>query len=232
MNYLDAIWPGARRRVYQTWHPEWQTVRDPLLDLAAVKFIVARDPLTAVPTGLTHVYSDRDATIYRSEQAVARARFVPEAIVAPESLTPSALKSMIGQLKTAVVLEGHAGRLPRPACDAVQRPTVELLEDRISQIRLKVAAPCSGFVVLADLFYPGWQATIDGKDTRIYKANYAFRAVEVDAGTHEVVFAYRPMSLRVGVPVAILTALGLIVYFVCIGLQKLRARRPQPAAIA
>jgi hypothetical protein len=232
LDYAEAIWRGARNTVYQTGSPEWKVVRDPLLDLAAVKFIITRDPLASVPAGLTQVYSDRDGTIYRSTEALARARFVPEAVVAPKSLSPTALKGMTGQLKSAVVLQDYPGTAPRPACSAAQTASVEFLEDRVSQIRLKVAAPCRGFVVLADLFYPGWQATIDGKDTRIYKANYAFRAVEVDAGTHEVVFAYRPVSLRVGVPVAILTALGLIVYFVCIGVQKLRARRPRPAAIA
>ena len=231
VNYAEAIWPGARSTVYQIWNPEWKTVRDPLLDLAAVKFIVAKDPLAAVPSGLMQVYSDGDVTIYRSTEALARVRFVPEVITAPAGFSPSALKGMTEQLKSAVVLEDYVGTGPRPACSAAQAASVEFLEDRVSQIRLRVTAPCRGFVVLADLFYPGWQATIDGKDTRIYKANYAFRAVEVDAGTHEVVFAYRPMSLRVGVPVAILTALGLIVYFVFIGVRRAQGTEPAAAAV-
>jgi hypothetical protein len=232
VEYADAIWSNVRRNVFQISNSEWKIASDPLLDLAAVKYVLTHTPLQPVPAGLTQVYSDRDATVYRSDRAFARARFVPDAIAPPDNFAPSMLKGMIERLQTAVVLDGYSGEARKGGCDAPGAAAVEFLQDGVNQIRLKVSAPCSGFLVLADLFYPGWQATLDGKSAPVYKANYAFRAVEVDAGTHEVVFAYRPWSTRIGVPVAALTALGLLAFFAFATIRNARPRGQRVATSA
>jgi uncharacterized membrane protein YfhO len=51
---------------------------------------------------------------------------------------------------------------------------------------------------LADTYYPGWTAAVDSQPVRLFRANYAFRAVQVPAGPHTVVFDYRPLSFAVG----------------------------------
>jgi uncharacterized membrane protein YfhO len=81
--------------------------------------------------------------------------------------------------------------------------------DGVSRIKLSAVAPCAGFLVLADLYSLGWTATVDGKDAVIYKANYAFRAVALGRGPHEVVFTRAPWSTRLGIPIAVLTFAGL-----------------------
>jgi uncharacterized membrane protein YfhO len=49
----------------------------------------------------------------------------------------------------------------------------------------------AGFVVLTDAYYPNWSALVDGVDVPIYRADVMFRAVWVDAGTHQVTMRYR-----------------------------------------
>jgi uncharacterized membrane protein YfhO len=49
-----------------------------------------------------------------------------------------------------------------------------------------------------DAYYPGWRATVDGQAVDILRANYAFRAIALEAGAHEVALAYRPRSLIAG----------------------------------
>ena len=51
---------------------------------------------------------------------------------------------------------------------------------------------------LTDTYYPGWRAYVDGTQTPIYRANLAFRAIEVPKGRHKVVFAYTPRSFYAG----------------------------------
>jgi uncharacterized membrane protein YfhO len=76
--------------------------------------------------------------------------------------------------------------------------------------------------VLADTWYPGWQATVDGVPTEILRANHAFRAVRLEAGEHTVEMAYRPPVVLVGGAVS-LTALILLVA----GLLLARKREDQ-----
>lgn len=64
--------------------------------------------------------------------------------------------------------------------------------------------------MLSDTWYPGWQATVDGEPADILRANYAFRAVRLDAGEHTVEMIYRPTLVLVGGAVS-LVALALLV---------------------
>ena len=65
-----------------------------------------------------------------------------------------------------------------------------------------------GWVVLADTYYPGWAAWVDGVPANIRHADYAFRGVAVPAGSHTIVFDYQPGSLMEGSLLTILGALA------------------------
>ena len=71
-------------------------------------------------------------------------------------------------------------------------------------IRANVAR--AGFLVLADTYYPAWQATVDGRPAHVFRANVSQRAVYLREGDHEVVFEFRSKALRWG---AILSAVSL-----------------------
>ena len=55
-----------------------------------------------------------------------------------------------------------------------------------------------GWLFLSEAYYPGWKARIDGKEARIFSADYAFRAVFIPAGTHKLRLDYEPVSFRIG----------------------------------
>ena len=57
---------------------------------------------------------------------------------------------------------------------------------------------CTGMVILADSYYPGWQATVDGRSAPIWEAYGAIRGVVVPAGDHQVEFRFRPGSVYLG----------------------------------
>lgn len=212
VDYADAIWPGARSNVYEIGNPQWTSFADPLLDLAAVKYVVFPQPLIHVPGGYSEVYSDPAVTSYRNNAAFARARYVPNVLEPPDRFTPAILKARIKELRTGVFLEDYSKYGPvMRSCPAPALPPVEFLQDDPGRVRLRVDAPCDGFVVLADLFFPGWQATVNGHNARIYKANYAFRAVEVRAGANDIVMTYRPAAWRFGAPLAAATLISVFV---------------------
>jgi len=66
---------------------------------------------------------------------------------------------------------------------------------------------CRGMVVIADTWYPGWYATVDGRPATIYRPYTALRGVVVEKGSHTVVLRYRPRSAMLG---AIMTVAGIL----------------------
>jgi uncharacterized membrane protein YfhO len=92
------------------------------------------------------------------------------------------------------------------------------------RVVVEVEADRPGNVVLTDAFYPGWQATVDGSEVPILRAEPYFRAVPVEAGRHRVEFAYRPLSLRLG---SALSGLSMLVGLVVLALGGMRGRRKE-----
>jgi len=60
-----------------------------------------------------------------------------------------------------------------------------------------------GVLVLADMWYPGWEATVDGNPAPVLAVDGVFRGVEVGQGAREVVFTYYPTSFRIGMVVSL-----------------------------
>lgn len=78
-----------------------------------------------------------------------------------------------------------------------------------NKIQIKTAAENQSILFLSDNYYPDWKAFVDGKETKIYRANYSFRSIIVPKGNHEIVFQYEPQSFRYGM---ILTFTGLLLF--------------------
>ncbi len=71
-------------------------------------------------------------------------------------------------------------------------------------VTITVDAETDGYLILADTWFPGWQAKIDGEKTEIFYADYLFRAIFVPQGTHQIEFKYLPTSFYVGVALSII----------------------------
>lgn len=80
-------------------------------------------------------------------------------------------------------------------CGPVQ---ITNLESSLHISRFSVLNSCDGYLVFSEPFYPGWKVSLDGKSTTVLRANYAFSAIFLPAGEHEVKRLYRPTSLLVG----------------------------------
>jgi hypothetical protein len=75
------------------------------------------------------------------------------------------------------------------------------------QTAVLVNNPLPGHLVLSDTYFPGWQATVDGRPVRILRANYLIRAVPLAPGAHRVVFTYRPWPWRIGASASLVSLL-------------------------
>jgi len=82
-----------------------------------------------------------------------------------------------------------------------------ILRYRPNHIHIKVHAAQDGFLLLNDMYYPGWKCDVDGNPQEILRGNYLFRVVRIPKGPHDVRFAFRPFSVTLGVVVTIFTVL-------------------------
>ena len=88
---------------------------------------------------------------------------------------------------------------------------------RHDRLRLRVVAPAPGYLVLSNLWYPGWRAWIADTPTDILPANYALQAIPVAAGEHRVTLRYLPWSFYGPL---LLTIGGLVLSAVLLGRRR------------
>jgi hypothetical protein len=119
-----------------------------------------------------------------------------------------------------VVLIEHEQQLP--AAGGGELVEARIVDEHPERVVVEVDAAGPGVLVLTDSHYPGWEARVDGAPAEILLANGVHRAVAVAGGPHEVVFAYRPSSLRWGAAVSIGSLLLLLVV---LGSGRWRRRR-------
>ena len=150
-----------------------------------------------------------DVKIYENLSAAGRAFLIHQAVVLPDddSVLAHMQAAMFDPLREVVLSGAGDADWPQPAAGEEHVQVVGYSPERVT---LMVTATTPGYVLLADAWYPGWQAEVDGQPVPLYRADLLFRAVALDAGQHEVVFLFRPLSVRVGAWISLAGGLGLI----------------------
>lgn len=185
----------------------------------------------------------RDFQVLRNDQAYPRAWIVHAARAAPSSdtSTPEARRRCLDEITYArdlwreaglsvhdphavawidrTVLRTLAHYLPGRAPGPHESVQVEYPDPQHAELVATLDSP--GIVVLSDVDYPGWELTIDGRPAPIYTVNLAMRGAAVEAGTHRLVYAYRPRSFLVG---GIISLFGLGTWLSLAGHSVVRRR--------
>jgi hypothetical protein len=196
-----------------------------------ILFIDASSPLVAVanvryvfwpydvpmPAGWSEADAEGPCRLYANRAAFPRAWVVGGAMPARGPLDAGRVaRSSDFHPSRTVILEAAVLRPP-----SVVEHRIDWIERGADRVRLHVTSEADGFLVLADAFYPGWEATIDGRETPVLRANVAFRAVALTRGGHEVAFRFRPSSARNGLWLTALSLAAALAWLIAA-----RARRP------
>jgi hypothetical protein len=87
----------------------------------------------------------------------------------------------------------------------------ELISYQANQVKIKTNSNQKSVLFLSDNFTPGWQVKIDNITGKIIKADYSFRAVVLDPGTHIVIFNYLPNSFKIGATISLVSLILLVI---------------------
>lgn len=80
------------------------------------------------------------------------------------------------------------------------------------QIRAELEEP--GYLILSDIYYPGWTARVDNNSTPILPADYSLRAIPLPAGKHDIHLSFTPPGFKVGRLISIMTLAIILVLLI------------------
>ncbi len=199
----------------------------PLLNLLGLRYLIT--PPGGVVSGeqMTLAYDGPDGRVFVNERARPRFSFVDSARPGPAPGGPEALEILASSgidLSRTVLLEPSRGRLAAPpagsgtASAAVPAAVPAIVVERNAEGDLAVTVRGHGrpgYLVVADVHAPGWEARVNGKPAEVLRANSLFMAVELPPEDCEVALVYRPLWYKAGawtstLSLLIALALGLV----------------------
>ncbi|AIY43987.1 hypothetical protein LT85_4829 [Collimonas arenae] len=199
------------------------------IDLLGIRFISADRQLTA--PGLRVAVHDERLNMWIMENTAAQPLFQTFTRYRLVHSDDEALKMLKTPRQPELIIESIKGAALPPAstagnkADAI-RFQVQARHPTFYAIDVDASEP--GWLFLADANYPGWRATIDGRETPVFSSQLLGKAVAIPAGRHKVEFAFSSPTFQYGLWLSVLSLLvaaGLMSrYF----LAQRRQRRPGP----
>jgi len=162
-------------------------VDSPLLPLLNVRYVVSLVDINR--SYLRKVFQEGDTRIYEDSRAVPRAYFVES--VQYERNRREILKHLFAphyQPKQTAFVERPVSLVSVPLLSS---EFVRIMRYKEQELVLDVAAANARFLVISNIFYPGWQVAVDGKRVEMYRTNYVFEGIVVPSGRHTIVLRYR-----------------------------------------
>jgi hypothetical protein len=149
--------------------------------------------------------------IYENEDRLPRAFVVGHAtpIKSPENFKASIQQLASIDCRNTVLLTKDV--LPQKGPRQEFEPA-EIISYKSDSVTINVEIDAPGYLVLTDLFHPGWTAQVDGKATAIIPAYTAFRAVPLTtADKHKIEFRYTTPGRTKGAILSVVTAILLAI---------------------
>ncbi len=165
--------------------------------------------------------------VQRNPEAMGNAWFVDSIIVVNSANEESeALRRL--DLHHVAVMDSSFARYALPATAADSTAQVELTSVTPKRLTYQSRSAVDKVLVFSEIYYPfGWQATVDGQATDIFRVNYLLRAIQVPAGEHSIQMVFEPESVLKGDRIAItciiillLTIIGSIGYYIYKGTRE------------
>lgn len=175
-----------------------------LTDLLNARYLVLQSGPSVNNPAFISVFDNGRYRIYQNMNAMPRAFVVHDAKVINDR--DSIFREMVGPefnpAYLAIIEEEPDIPLNKPTNVS---PVPRFMEYSPNMVIMEASLTGPGLLVLGDVYYPGWKAYVDGKETKVYRANYIMRAVALREGRHMVEFRYEPLSFKLGAIISLAT---------------------------
>jgi len=212
LNGIQDVWGIWNPLVLGDFHRYWEGLGSrstPLYDFLNAKYIVGHKDVVLDWDKFELAFDgDPAVNIYRNTQVLPRAFVVHEAwaVASQDEAFAAIHRPEFDPSTTVVVEDAHAIAGQQPVTSKAS-----IVSYSNNEIEIEAITTTPGYLVMSEVYYPGWQAEVDGAPARILRANYAFRAVHLSPGEHEVRLRFQPQTWRIGVGLGVLSWMTLAV---------------------
>lgn len=142
------------------------------------------------------------------------AQIVNQAVIKPKTQILSFMKSSaFDPLKMVVIEPEYKSKLFSSTKDDVSGGACTIIDYKNENIIIRTASERPGYLVISEIFYPGWKATVDGREADIIPGNFLLRVIPLKEGVHVVQLSFISWPFRIGACISLLTLIGSI-YFI------------------
>jgi hypothetical protein len=198
-----------------------------ILKAYGVTHVLSGYPLRGA--ALPFVGRDGSAFVYRVDDA-RRVRLVREARVV-KSDAEAATRLLDGTFDPDAEVFLHDAAAPTPLEEDGRAgiPATEaravIARETQRELIIQADTPLHSYLLLADTYYPGWRAEVDGRPTPVYRANLSVRAIQLPKGRHEVRFIYDAPGVATGLRISGMSITALLVWVAFASYLDRRERR-------
>ncbi|HSD84958.1 MAG TPA: YfhO family protein, partial [Anaerolineae bacterium] len=219
VNYVKAINQSGPPEPYSNFLAPTH-FDSPLVDLLNVKYAMTLDKVQADGWELIDKTGMR---IYQRTNPLPRAWIVDRAeVIADDAAILDRLADPGFHPRQTVVLE-QTPREPLGEIGTDPAGTVNIESYANTRLVLNAEMQRAGWLVLSEVFYPGWRVTVDGVAASLYRADYILRAVPLAAGAHRIEMWFMPASFASGAIISLAT----VVLLSLLGFSGWRRERRQ-----
>ena len=199
----------------------------PLYDLLNARYLLAKKNTPLDETRFRPVFdADPAITVWENRAALPRVSLVGGSVVEPNH---NRVMQMIhandfDPRQTVVVESG-----PAIANNGGDIGTARIIDYQSSRLSIEIAPTQPSYLLLSEVWYPGWRARIDGRPVDIRRANFLFRAVPVQPGDRRVEMTFEPSNWTLAIAMTIIAWLS-IGTLIALGIRS-NARHPAHGAI-
>ncbi|MFC1807319.1 YfhO family protein [Candidatus Omnitrophota bacterium] len=212
----DRLWfTGLPDRNKKRPRSIYQEIADGLIyySYLGVKYIIAPSKFSL---NLPLVY-DKEVKIYQNPQVLPRAYVAHKIRFASDyQIAQKIMGEKNFDIKGTVILEEKAPawyKYTNARGQNIKEEFAKIQEYEANKVKISVNTESDSILVLTDLFYPGWKAYVDGRESEIFRVNGLVRGVFLRNGNHEVVFKYSPASFNIGLGISIICLIVCLALF-------------------
>ena len=172
-----------------------------ILNMLNAKYILSSYRLFGDDSPFPLVFQEENSYIYENKGALPRAALVGSYRVLPRERIPEMLLSREFDPASSVLLEHEPGIAP----GSTEGSSIEITDYQLNRIELRarVKEPC--LLLLSEIDYPSWGASVDGEPVEILTANYCLRAIPLRPGASEIVFRFGSKVLNKALIISVVT---------------------------